>query len=198
MEANGSLSTQASSEISRAVGSSEIVSLGESIHLTNEMPRARLGIVRQLHQQKGFDVLAFEGATIDAWTAQENAYRSKEALRARVRTFSQQALFGLWQTDAMADVVRYALSTQGGEAPLYVASLDIQPGAARGLGGSSENSLKAFLTTGKAVGAAPTMAQQGDWLTALGPALSCKAPLTRPEALASLTTWIKGPLTTAS
>ena len=197
MEANGLLSGQASVEISRAAGASEIVSLGESIHLTNEMPSARLGIVRQLHEQKSFNVLVFEGATIDAWTAQENVYRSKDAPLERARSFSQQALFGLWQTDAMVDVVRYALSTQGGEAPLYIASFDIQPGVARSLGGSSENSLKAFLATGDAVGAAATLAQQSQWVTALGPALGCKKAFSKPEALVSLTTWIQGPLTTA-
>jgi erythromycin esterase-like protein len=68
-----------------------VVALGESIHLTREMPLVRLGVLRYLHEEKGFNVLALEGAMIDIWTAQENAYRSRQPLSDRTRSFARQA-----------------------------------------------------------------------------------------------------------
>src|SRR6185437_3411288 len=44
-----------------------VIQLGESIHMTDEFPRVRLQFIRYLHEQKGFDVLAFEGSWVQAW-----------------------------------------------------------------------------------------------------------------------------------
>jgi len=50
--------------IGEAIGERSVVALGESIHLTREMPLVRLNLVRYLHEQRGMDVLAFEGSLI--------------------------------------------------------------------------------------------------------------------------------------
>ncbi len=55
--------------LSTAIGSSQVVALGESIHVTREMPRVRLQIVRYLQEQMGFNVIAFEGSLLNARTA---------------------------------------------------------------------------------------------------------------------------------
>ena len=57
-----------------AVGARSIVQLGESIHLTDEFPRARLRLVQHLHESIGFDVLALEGSVVNAWLAMERLY----------------------------------------------------------------------------------------------------------------------------
>ena len=55
--------------LSPALGSSRVVALGESIHVTSEMPWIRLQMVRYLHEEMGCNVIAFEGSLLDAWTA---------------------------------------------------------------------------------------------------------------------------------
>lgn len=169
--------------IGRAIGDSSVVSLGESIHLTREMPIARLGVLRYLHEQKGFKVLALEGALIDVWTAQEKAYRNRQQLPDRTRLFARQALFGLWQTDQMEQVIGYALSTQATANPLYLASFDIQPGTARTYGGSAADSLRAFMATLRGAGAEVSQDQAGAMAAVLGPALSCQRSLPNQDSL---------------
>lgn len=66
--------------IADLAGGARVVSLGESIHLTREMPVIRLEIVRRLHQDKRFRVLALEGSLIESWTAQEHAGRPRDGL----------------------------------------------------------------------------------------------------------------------
>jgi erythromycin esterase-like protein len=180
-----------------AVGEAKVVGLGESIHLTREMPLVRLSLLRQLHEQKGFGVLALEGSLIDAWTAQERAYRSRSSPADRARDFSRGALFGLWQTDEMEQVIAYALSTQGGPSPLYLTSFDIQPGTARAYGGSAESSLQAFLSTLRLADPSAAEPRLRTWARALGPALACKAASGDPHIVAEIEAWITGPVSTA-
>src|SRR5262249_22788790 len=46
------------------VGRRSLVQVGESIHVTDEFPRVRLQVVRYLHEELGFDVIAFEGSLV--------------------------------------------------------------------------------------------------------------------------------------
>ncbi len=87
--------------LSPAIGASRVVALGESIHVTREMPRIRLQMVRYLHEQMGFNLIAFEGSLMDAWTAQEHAYQVKDSLEMRAAAMKREAFFGLWQTTPM-------------------------------------------------------------------------------------------------
>jgi erythromycin esterase-like protein len=176
--------------VGQAIEGSKVVSLGESIHLTREMPLVRLGLVRFLHEQQGFNVLAFEGALIDAWTAQEGAYRSREPLTARARSFTRNALFGLWQTDQMEKVVVYALAAQSSDTPLYLTSFDIQPGMARAYGASAKQSVRAFFAALRAADPSMTEGQTDRWADALGPALNCRNDLRDEESLEQVERWI--------
>jgi erythromycin esterase-like protein len=160
--------------IGEAVGNRPVVAMGESIHLTREMPTVRRNLIRYLNEQRGVDALAFEGALIDAWTAQEHAYRSTAPAAERARTFTREALFGLWQTDEMIAVVDYALRSQRGARPLYIASFDIQPGQARAYGGSSSASFAAFLAALRAADPTLEKARTEAWLKNLGEALGCQ------------------------
>jgi erythromycin esterase-like protein len=66
----------------------DIVTLGESIHMTHEFPLVRLGIVRELNEQLGFHTLAFEGSPLDLWATQDcflsSARRPEDAKAATV------------------------------------------------------------------------------------------------------------------
>jgi hypothetical protein len=56
--------------IVEAIGPAPVVALGESIHLTREMPLARLNLLRLLHRERGVDALALvealERRTVEA------------------------------------------------------------------------------------------------------------------------------------
>jgi erythromycin esterase len=176
--------------MTRAIGQAPVVALGESIHLTREMPLVRLHLLRHLNETRGVDALALEGSLLNAWTAQEHAYRSKAPLEERARTFAREALFGLWQTDEMEKVIAYALSTQGGARPIYITSFDLQPESARAYDGSSQRSMDAFVNALKALDPQLQARRAQGWSRDLGPALGCTGELGREKAVADLESWI--------
>ena len=178
--------------LASAVGSSRVVALGESIHVTREMPRVRLQMVRYLHEQMGFNVIAFEGALVDAWTAQEHAYRHQGTLEERAATMKRETLFGLWQTAPMQDVLAYALSTQATDHPLYVTSFDLQPGMARVYGGSEQQSMQAFFAALAPYDAAIKPARIAQWSEKLGAALACASNSDADPVVDEVEAWLNG------
>ncbi len=181
-----------------AVGPRPVVALGESIHVTREMPLVRQRIVRYLHEQKGFNVLALEGSLMDAWTAQEHVYANGNPGAAAAQLFTREALFGLWQTEPMEAVVAEALKPASGAPPIYLTSFDIQPGMARAYGGSSEQSLGAFLAAVSALEPSMSKKQLHEWTDRLSPSLECKSSQTDAQALSDLEHWIDGPAAIAA
>jgi erythromycin esterase-like protein len=176
--------------VTRAIGHAPVVALGESIHMTREMPLVRLNVLRHLHETRGVDALVLEGSLLDAWTAQEHAYRSTAPLGERARTFTREALFGLWQTDEMEKVIAWALGTQKTGRPVYIASFDLQPGSARARNGSSQLSMDAFASALGDLDPKLDPKRAQGWSRALGPALGCTGDLEREEAVADLERWI--------
>jgi erythromycin esterase-like protein len=150
------------------MGNAPVVALGESIHMTREMPLVRLHLLRHLNESRGVDALVLEGSLLEAWTAQEHAYRSKAPLGEKARTFAREALFGLWQTDEMEKVIAYALSTQGGARPIYITSFDLQPGSARAYNASSQRSMDAFVDALRTLDPLLDASRAQGWSKALG------------------------------
>jgi erythromycin esterase len=176
--------------VTRAIGQAPVVALGESIHMTREMPLVRLNVLRHLHDTRGVDALVLEGSLLDAWTAQEHAYRSKAPLAERARTLTREALFGLWQTDEMEKVIAWTLGTQSTGRPVYITSFDLQPGSARARNGSSRLSMDAFASALRALDPQLGARRAQGWSRALGPALGCTGELGQEEAVADLERWI--------
>lgn len=56
----------------------EVVSLGESIHMTHEFPLVRLGIVRYVNENLGIHMLVMEGSAPDVWIAQDRFLNSAQ------------------------------------------------------------------------------------------------------------------------
>jgi erythromycin esterase len=112
-----------------AVRGASIVALGESLHVTAEFPRARLGMVRFLHERLGFDVLALEGSGTQAWLAQEYLYQTSPGIEGRIARAQEMAWFKLWNTSEMRELLSYVDASQRTSRPLYLASFDVQTGA---------------------------------------------------------------------
>ncbi|MGI8432533.1 MAG: erythromycin esterase family protein [Chthoniobacterales bacterium] len=180
--------------LSPAIGTSHVIALGESIHMTCEMPRVRLQIVRYLHEELGFNVIAFEGSLLDAWTAQEHAYRDSGPMKGRASTMKREVFFGLWQTAPMQDVLEYALSTQATTHPLYVTSFDLQPGTARAYGGSTAESLRAFFAAVAPYDPTIDPAQIKQWNERLSTALDCTKDADASQVVDQIEAWLNGPV----
>jgi len=172
-----------------AVGARSIVQLGESIHVTSEFPRARVRLIQYLHEEMGFDVLAFEGSLIDTWLAQEFIYRSKRNERDTAAQSMRIAFFGLWQTDPMREVLEYVVRTQSTPHPLYLSDFDIQPGMSRANRGAAA-SLGAFLEALRVYDPSASAAELDSWKTTLAPALNCDASAAGAELPVPLNAWI--------
>ncbi len=110
-----------------AAGRARVVQLGESIHLTREMPLVRLGALKALHQESNFDVLAIEGSAVDTWLAMDGLVRAERDEPALVHA-QQQAFFPLWVTSEMREVLKVVADSLEEARPLYMASFDSQLG----------------------------------------------------------------------
>lgn len=105
----------------------EVVSLGESIHLTREFPLVRLAMIRYLHASLQFEVLAMEGSAEDLWVAQDRLLHSPRGRRDAGEALG--GLFPLWNTAEIRQLFEYEISTWGSARPFYITAYDIQPGS---------------------------------------------------------------------
>jgi len=182
-----------------AVRQASIVQLGESIHVTAEFPHARLPLIRYLHEQMSFDVLALEGSLTQAWLAQEYLYGATDDGPARITRAQQLAWFKLWNTREMADVMAYVDATRGTAQPLYLTSFDVQTGASAEFG--MQPAVLDALYDSLAAFDVPTAGglSRNDFVTALSPVVQCAigspdglGPAKGPalQSIQQLETWI--------
>jgi erythromycin esterase len=160
-----------------------IVQLGESIHVTKEFPQVRTRLVRFLHEELGYDVIALEGSAVDAWMAQDLIFqasdRSPAGRRETAERAQQAAWFALWNTEPMLELMEYVVESQASKKPLYLTSFDIQPGNTRPFGGNAKAAIAALLKAASRY--APAAEPAGPWDDAIAPYLGCyrsgKVPL---------------------
>lgn len=178
-----------------------VVQLGESIHLTDEFARIRLSVVRYLHEELGFDVLALEGSAVDSWLSQDHLYRSHDPLPKKAHQAQKLAWFGLWQTEAMGEVMKYVATTQAqSRRPLYLTSFDSQPGSSNAFRDGLK-SLDALFEAVAAYAPPPDSGAFERWKRAFQPYLSncyhSTVPSTEEErgvmdrSLAELSAWLR-------
>lgn len=173
--------------LKRSVRDHSIVQLGESIHLTKEFPRARVRMVRFLHEELGFDVIALEGSATNAWLAMEQLYQSPHD-SAATRKAQEIAWFPLWDTDAMHELMAYIAETQSTRDPLYLGSFDMQAGASRGTGDRVFAQLFSALAS-----FAPAPRETRAWNASLIGAKHCDSSYSRedaPKAVAGISEWV--------
>lgn len=154
-------------------GDKSVVQLGESIHMTDEFPRVRLQLIRYLHEELGFDVLAFEGSWIQSWLAQDALYKCKANDLDCIKEAQQLAWFPLWQTDEMRGVLEYVMSTQATAHPLYLASFDVETGSDAKFQGSGTDALSALFKLLQHYGANEDRIVFDRWNHALAPFSGC-------------------------
>lgn len=100
-----------------------IVQLGESSHGVSEYSLAKVRLIRYLHEELGFDVVAFESSLYECNRAQYNiASLTAERLM-------RSCIFGMWHVTEVLPLFEYLKATQATARPLFLAGVDQQPSA---------------------------------------------------------------------
>ena len=98
-----------------------VVQLGENTHGAREYNRIKSRIVRFLHRELGYDVLAFESPVYQCYDADLTA-----ASAPAIRTLTS-CLYGTWHTPDVLSMFEYLRDSRAGERPLTLAGFDVQP-----------------------------------------------------------------------
>lgn len=104
----------------RQIGDARIVLLGEESHASGTTIRAMSRLVTFLHQEMGFDVLAFESSLFAMWQVGELLRAGHDPVDAL-----QQGLIGTWsKSPDFEPLARYLGEHAGGPHPIDVAGVD--------------------------------------------------------------------------
>jgi erythromycin esterase len=97
-----------------------IVELGESGHGVTEFSQAKIRLIKYLHEQLGYDVMAFESSILSTYLANEQASQLTPT------AFMQDAIFAVWSTTDVVQLFSYIQSTQSTSHPLILVGFDVQ------------------------------------------------------------------------
>ncbi|MFJ3390338.1 MULTISPECIES: erythromycin esterase family protein [unclassified Lysinibacillus] len=114
-----------------------IVFLGESSHGAAEFSLAKTRLIQFLHQEMGYNVLAFESGMGNAMNAQGQI--DKQTAQQTMK----DAIFGVWWSKETLPLFEYAKKTQNTDKPLKLAGFDIQQQGAFTNGNWLQNSMLA-------------------------------------------------------
>lgn len=99
----------------------EIILIGESNHISSEFNQLKARLIRFLHQEMGFEVLAFESGMGEIFTAYHDAGDlNPEELQ-------MNTLYGVWHAEELRSLFTYIDEQAQSHRPLILSGFDIQP-----------------------------------------------------------------------
>lgn len=101
------------------IGDRALVQLGESSHGTREFNHIKTRMIKFLHQEMDFSVVAMESGFFDGIYADSQRETASEDSLMRF-------IFGVWQTNEVLELFRYVKETQTGPNPLRLIGFDTQ------------------------------------------------------------------------
>jgi erythromycin esterase len=103
-----------------AIGARSLLQLGESGHGVAEFDSVKARLIRFLHEEMGFDVIAFESGLYECFRADE--------LAAEVDPLStmRASIFPVWHADETLTLFEYLKATKATGRPLTLAGFDTQ------------------------------------------------------------------------
>ena len=102
-----------------------IVQIGESHHSVAEYGTAKTRLIKFLHQEMGFDVLAFESSVYECFAADFQRLSARDALT--------QSVFGVWASEEVLPLFQYVKDTRATDRPLSFVGFDPQISSATGV-----------------------------------------------------------------
>lgn len=102
------------------IGTKRVVQLGESAHGTAEFSSVKTRLIKFLHQEMGFEVVAFESGLFDCFRANERMDTRSGAQAMRACTA------GVWNTTEALALFEHIKSSRSTARPLMLAGFDIQ------------------------------------------------------------------------
>jgi erythromycin esterase len=103
-----------------------IVQLGESGHGVREFDQAKVRLIRYLHEQLGYDVIAFESSVFECWRANQGA------VLAEARQTMRSCTYAVWWTNEVLELFEYIRQTHQTDRPLILAGIDMKPSTSLG------------------------------------------------------------------
>ncbi|MDB4915092.1 MAG: Erythromycin esterase [Gemmatimonadetes bacterium] len=101
-----------------------VVQLGESGHGVAEFSMAKVRMIRYLHEELGYDVIAFESSLYECYRAQREV-----ATLSAVRLM-RSCVYGTWHVSEVLPLFEYLRETERTKRPLILAGVDQQTSAA--------------------------------------------------------------------
>ena len=99
----------------------KIIQLGESTHGAKEFNKMKVRLIKYLHQELNFNVLAFESSVFACFYAYANK------LDEGPTKLMRNSIFGVWYTEEVKELFSYIIETQKTKNPLILVGFDIQP-----------------------------------------------------------------------
>lgn len=112
------------------IGDRRIVQLGESHHSVAEYGAVKTRLIKFLHQQMGFEVLAFESSIYECFAADLARLTASEALAA--------SIFSVWAFEDVLPLFEYLKASQAAARPLTLAGFDPQISSPTGVASRPE------------------------------------------------------------
>lgn len=106
--------------LAASIGERRIVQLGESTHGSKQMSQIKTRIIKYLHKNHDFNVVAFESS---AFACNQDVNQKRELAS---RDLLQGCLFSLWHSHEVLDLFEYIVNTQSTDRPLKVVGFDVQ------------------------------------------------------------------------
>lgn len=98
-----------------------IVQLGESGHGVRQYSQAKTRLIKFLHQEMGYNVLAFESGMYECFFTQKNLIKNSSG-----RELMRNSIFAVWSTDEVEELFTYIAETQNTPNPIILAGFDVQ------------------------------------------------------------------------
>ncbi|MDZ7742604.1 MAG: erythromycin esterase family protein [Bacteroidota bacterium] len=114
------------------IGDRTIVQLGESSHGTKEYNLMKVRLIKFLHQEMGFEVIAFESGFFECY------YSYLHLKEHDPEVFMKQSIYTIWCCEATLELFDYLNKAQHMDPPLILAGFDCQQSGSSLLSRSDE------------------------------------------------------------
>lgn len=109
--------------LKKIIGDSvKILMLGEQTHNDGSTISAKIRLIKFLHSEMGYDVIAFESSMYDSWKAQQKIAQKKE-----ISSVIKKGINPIWSnTIQFEPLIDYITINNYSDTPLFIAGIDCQ------------------------------------------------------------------------